>query len=210
MISIIDYGVGNIFNIKKCLSSIGEKFIVTNSEIKINDSKIILLPGVGSFGYASKMLRKNDLDIVIKKNVKKGKLLIGTCVGMQLLVNKSYEKGVHTGLGLINGHVEHLKNLYNKKNHIKYPCIGYSKLNYVNNNLKIKNETNNKFFYFVHSYYVNTNKRFIIAKNKYFEKEYPAIIKKDNIIGLQFHFEISGGSGQKLISKVINYSKKIT
>lgn len=210
MISIVDYGVGNIFSIKKCLSKIGEKFIVTNSEIEINDSKIILLPGVGSFGYASKMLRKNNLDEVIKNNVKKGKLLIGTCVGMQLLMNKSYEKGVHTGLGLINGHVEHLKNLYNKNDKVKYPCIGYSKLNFIDNNLKIKNETNNKFFYFVHSYYVNTNKKYLVAKNKYFEKEYPAIIKKDNVIGLQFHFEISGGSGQKLISKIINHSKKIT
>lgn len=208
MISIIDYGVGNIFNIKKCLNNIGEKFIVTNSERIINDSNIILLPGVGSFGYASKMLRKTNLDKIIKKNVKKGKFLIGTCVGMQLLMDQSYEKGIHTGLGLISGQVEHLKNLYSKKNEAKYPCIGYSKLNFVKNNLKIKNETNNKCFYFVHSYYVNTNKKFIIANNKYYDKEYPAIIQKDNIIGLQFHFEISGNSGQKLISKIINYSKK--
>jgi len=206
MISILDYGVGNIFSIIKCLNNIGEKFIVTNSEIRINDSKIILLPGVGSFGYASKMLKKNNLDKVIKKNVKKGKLLIGTCVGMQLLMNKSYEKGVHNGLGLINGHVEHLKNLYDNKNQVKFPCIGYSKLNFVENNLRIKNEINNKFFYFVHSYYVITNKKNIVAKNKYFDKEYPAIIQKDNVIGLQFHFEISGNPGQKLISKIINYS----
>ena len=204
MISIIDYGVGNIFSIEKCLKNIGEKFIVTNSEIRINDSKIILLPGVGSFGYASKMLRKNNLDKVIKKNAKKGKLIIGTCVGMQLLMNRSYEKGIHNGLGLINGHVEHLKNLYHKKNQVKFPCIGYSKLNFVENSLRIKKETNNKFFYFVHSYYVNTNKKNIVATNKYFDKEYPAIIQKNNVIGLQFHFEISGNSGQKLISKIIN------
>lgn len=208
MISIVDYGVGNIFNIQKCLSNIGEKFIITNSESVINNSNIILLPGVGSFGYASKKLKEKNLDTILKNNVNKGKFLIGTCLGMQLLLNKSSENGLHTGLGLINGHVEHLKNLYINKNQIKFPCIGYSKLNLVNNDLKIKNTINNKYFYFVHSYYANIKKKFIVANNKYFNKEYPAIIRKDNVIGLQFHFEMSGVSGQNLISKILKYARK--
>jgi len=125
-------------------------------------------------------------------------------------MNKSYEKGVHKGLGLIEGHVEHLENLFKKNIEAKYPLIGYSKLSHINKKVNLKKELNNRHFYFVHSFYANViNKSNIIANNKYFNKEYPAVIQKDNILGMQFHFEISGKAGQDLMKKIIKLSKKI-
>ena len=203
MIVIVDYGIGNIFNILKCLKSLNKKIIVSNNEKEILNSNFLILPGVGSFGYAAAKLKKSNLDKTIIEYVNKGKFLLGTCVGMQLLMTKSYEDGVHDGLNLIPGNVNHLKILNKKNLKIKYPHIGWSKINILNKKISSKLKIQDKDFYFVHSYYSQpTDKKDIVGFTDYSNMQFPSIIKKENVIGFQFHFEISGKNGLTLIDNL--------
>jgi glutamine amidotransferase len=202
MIVILDYGVGNLYNIKKVLQFTQKKIIISNNIKKILKADLLILPGVGSFEFAIKNLKKKKLENAVIKYVKTGKPVLATCVGMQILMTKSYENGIFKGLNLIKGKVKNIRNLSKK---IKLPIIGWHKIiPNTASNIYQKLNLKNKYFYFVHSYYVEPDeKKYIIAYYSNGIIKYPAIVKKDNIIGFQFHFEISGDSGKKLIKELI-------
>jgi imidazole glycerol-phosphate synthase subunit HisH len=203
MIAIIDYGCGNILSLKRALDEIGLNNKVTSSKEEIQKSSCIILPGVGAFENAITLLKKKNLLDFIKKNVNQNKKpLIGICLGMQILFDKSYEMGEHIGLGLIDGEITKIKSdKLNAK--IKVPHISWSKIFFnINDKFckRIFSELNERSFYFIHSYFaIPKKKENIIAYCKYYDNEIPAIVKKNNVIGFQFHPEKSGKNGLRLL-----------
>ena len=128
MIAIIDYGVGNLFSLSASFKAIGEETVITGDKGVIESADKLVLPGVGAFEDAIKKLKETGLNTVIKEQVKSGKPLLGICLGMQMLFNKSYEYGEHEGLGLIDGEVVPMDSTIPKS--LKIPHIGWNALHF--------------------------------------------------------------------------------
>lgn len=193
MISIIDYGMGNLRSVEKALQSLGFETIITSSEKEIKNSKGIILPGVGAFPKAMENLKKNNLDEILKEEVKSGKPLIGICLGMQLLFDSSDEVTFTKGLGFIEGHV--------KKFEIseKIPHMGWNDLKFNIPTPMLKDIKEGEFVYFVHSFYADMKDKNLNAYTEY-EIKVPAVVSNENVIGFQFHPEKSGNVGLRMLS----------
>jgi len=194
MICIIDYGVGNLFSLKSSFNAIGAETIVSGDEKVIRKADKLVLPGVGAFGDASKKLFETGLDKVIKQQVEKGVPLLGVCLGMQMLFEKSLEYGEHKGLGLIKGRVEKI----DLPKEYKIPHIGWNALHFVKNSPLLKYVKNNDCVYFVHSYCAVDLNDSLIATTEY-GKEITAIVGQGNVYGCQFHPEKSGNVGLNIL-----------
>lgn len=199
MTAIIDYGVGNLFSLVSSLKMLGEEAVVTNDEKIIENADRIILPGVGAFGDAAEKLKIGGLDEIIKKQAKSGKPLLGICLGMQLLFEKSYEYGEHEGLALIKGSVMPLEGKIDSS--LKIPHIGWNELHFpkskpVSPLFKYINEGD--FAYFVHSYYAANCDENVIATTDY-SVEITAAAANNNTFGTQFHPEKSGEVGLKIL-----------
>ena len=193
MIAIIDYGIGNLFSLKSSFSRIGEQAVVTSDESVIKKADRIILPGVGAFEDAARKLRESGLDKVVLSEVQGGKALMGICLGMQMLFDKSYEYGEHKGLGLIKGEVVAMSG--NIPSELKIPHMGWNKLDFVGEKdelFKFVNEGD--FVYFVHSYYATGCDEALIATAEY-GKPITAAVRQGNVWGCQFHPEKSGKVG---------------
>ncbi len=197
MIAVIDYGVGNLFSLKSSLDYIGLENIFTNSENEIRKADALILPGVGAFRDAIDILNKTGLGTIIKEEAEKGKKILGICLGMQLLFDKSYEYGEYEGLGLINGNIVSIKdNLKNKK--LKVPHMGWNGLEFLREDKILKYINEGEYVYYVHSYYAENCNDSVIACSDY-ELKIPGIVKNDNIYGIQFHPEKSGKTGLNIL-----------
>ena len=197
MIAIIDYGVGNLFSLKSSLSSIGAEVIVTGDRDKIEKAEKIILPGVGAFEDAAKKLKESGLSEIVINEAKKGKPILGICLGMQLLFEKSFEFGKHEGLGLIKGEIRPIEEVIPKE--YKIPHIGWNSLKFSaekSNLFKYINDGD--FVYFVHSYYGTKCEKSVIATAEY-GAELTAAVQKDNVYGCQFHPEKSGDVGLNIL-----------
>ena len=204
MILILDYEVGNLLSIQRAFKFFDVEIKISNSTKDINNSSHLVLPGVGSFDFAMKNIKKKNLQEKINNYASSGRPILGTCLGMQLLLNSSEEFGEFKGLGLIKGKVRTLKNLINNQNPIKLPNIGWQKLKFDNNNKFLLDIDSKDEFYHVHSYYCEVeNNSEILSFGKFENNFFPNIICKKNIFGVQFHPEKSGKSGLKLIENFI-------
>ena len=197
MIAIIDYGIGNLFSLQSSFAKIGEQAVVTADEAIIAKSDRIILPGVGAFEDAAKKLRAGGLDKVLISEVQKGKHLMGICLGMQMLFERSYEYGVHEGLGLIKGEVKSLDGAISKE--LKIPHMGWNKLNFVGDKDELfKYLGDDDFVYFVHSYYGANCNDALIATAEY-GIDITAAVRTGNVCGCQFHPEKSGKVGLAIL-----------
>lgn len=196
MIAIIDYGVGNLFSLSSSLRAIGYDAVVTGDPEIIKKADKLILPGVGAFADAIAKLRSTGLDREIVSEVTKGKKLLGICLGMQMLFDKSYEYGTHTGLGLIRGEVIPMEGTID--NTLKIPHIGWNSLDFQKNTPLFKYIQDGDFVYFVHSYYADNCQSAVIATTQY-GKPLTAAVAQDNIFGCQFHPEKSGDVGLKIL-----------
>ena len=197
MTAIIDYGVGNLFSLKSSFAAIGEDAIVTSDIDIIEKADRIILPGVGAFEDAIAKLRSGGLDVVLKEQAEKGKLLMGICLGMQLLFDKSYEYGEHLGLGLIKGEVRPFKGVI--RDELKIPHMGWNPLNIKKSDHPLLKYTNEgDCVYFVHSYYAADCDEAVIATSEY-DIDVTAAVAKGNVYGCQFHPEKSGEVGLKIL-----------
>ena len=197
MIAIIDYGVGNLFSLKSSFSYIGADVVVTNDKNVIHSADRIVLPGVGAFGDAAKKLEDTGLKDVLLDEAKGGKALLGICLGMQLLFEKSYEYGIHDGLGLIKGEVVPIENVISKD--YKIPHICWNSLYFKGKKSRIfKYIKEGDFVYFVHSYYGANCDEFITSYTKY-GADITASVENGNIFGCQFHPEKSGDVGLNIL-----------
>lgn len=197
MIAIVDYGVGNLFSLKSSLSMIGADAIVTGSADDLRAADKIILPGVGAFEDAEKKLRATGLDEVVIEQARAGKPLLGICLGMQMLFDRSFEYGEHKGLGLISGDVIDMRPKIPPA--LKVPHIGWNAL--------ILKQPNHPLFrytkegdcvYFVHSFYGANCEKDTLATAEY-GAELTAAVGSGNVVGCQFHPEKSGSVGLNIL-----------
>ena len=196
MIAIIDYGIGNLFSVVSSFKYIGAEAVVTSDPEAIKKADRILLPGVGAFEDAAKKLRETGLDKVILDEAKAGKPILGICLGMQMLFEKSYEYGEHKGLSLLNGSVVPMQGAIDEK--LQIPHIGYNALIFKKSHPLLKYIKEGDFVYFVHSYYAVDCEDSLVAYAEY-DKDITAIVAKDNVMGCQFHPEKSGEVGLNIL-----------
>ena len=197
MIAVVDYGVGNLFSLSSSLAAIGADVIITGDADVIRAADKILLPGVGAFEDAIAKLRASGLDKVVCEEAKNGKPLLGICLGMQLLFEKSYEFGEFEGLGLIEGAVRPIADVIPKD--YKIPHIGWNALHLVGEKSPIFRYLNEgDHVYFVHSYYAADCEKNVIGTSEY-GAELTAAVQKNNIFGCQFHPEKSGAVGLSIL-----------
>ncbi len=196
MIAIIDYGVGNLFSLQSSLRYIGAEVEVTADAEKIRKADKLILPGVGAFADAAAKLRATGLDKVIKEEAANGKELMGICLGMQLLFEKSYEYGEHEGLGLLKGKVIPMENTIPPQ--LKIPHIGWNSLQFQKESPLLRYIKEKDFVYFVHSYYAVDCEDSLLATTNY-GKEITAAVELENIKGCQFHPEKSGQVGLNIL-----------
>ncbi|MGM0603478.1 MAG: imidazole glycerol phosphate synthase subunit HisH [Bacillota bacterium] len=194
MIAIIDYGAGNLNSIQKALEYVGKKTVIIDNGNKENVNKFdgLVLPGVGAFPGAMGRLEKNNFLPFIKKFVDSGKPFLGICLGMQLLFEWGYEDKKTPGLGLLRGDVVKISSDY------KIPHMGWNQLKILKDDSLFAGLPDNPHFYFVHSYQLSeiTNNTAAVVK---YGVDIPAVVKKDNIIGMQFHPEKSGNNGIQML-----------
>ena len=200
MIAVIDYGLGNLFSLQSSFDFVGLETKLTRDKNEIKNAKAIILPGVGAFRDAISNLEKYDLKNLLIKEAKNGKSLLGICLGMQMLFEKSYEYGEYNGLGLISGEIVEIKKYIDDKN-LKIPHMGWNNLeinkNYKNDKI-LNNIKENDYVYYVHSYFAKTDMKNIIAFSEY-GTTIPGIVRNKNIYGMQFHPEKSGEVGLQLL-----------
>ena len=198
MIAIIDYGVGNLFSLVSSLRSVGADAVVTGDPAVIRSADRLILPGVGAFGDAADKLAATGLDDLIREEVGRGKELLGICLGMQLLFEKSSEYGVHRGLGLLTGEVVPFEGMIAPE--LKIPEIGWNALRFVQPDCRLfRGIREGDFVYFVHSYHAVGCADSLAATTEY-GITVTAVVAKDNVFGCQFHPEKSGKVGQAILS----------
>ncbi len=197
MVAILDYGVGNLFSLQSSFSAIGAEVVVTGDEDILRSADRIILPGVGAFEDAANKLRATGLDKVLIDEAAKGKPIMGICLGMQMLFDKSFEYGEHKGLGLIKGEVRPIADVISKD--LKIPHIGWNALHFGESKHPIfKYIKEGDFAYFVHSYYGANCNDAVIATAEY-GAELTAAVADKNVCGCQFHPEKSGEVGLNIL-----------
>ncbi len=197
MIAIIDYGLGNLFSLSGSLAHLGIASTVTRDPAEIGAAERVILPGVGAFGDAMEKLKTQALIPVIDQQVQAGKPLLGICLGMQLLFERGYEYGEHTGLGYLGGGIYPLTPDIPKT--LKVPHIGWNSLRYVKpDDPFLTNIREGDYVYYVHSFYAKGCEDSLIAGSEY-GVFVPGIVHRGNVYGTQFHPEKSGNVGLALL-----------
>jgi imidazole glycerol-phosphate synthase subunit HisH len=192
MIGIIDYGAGNLFSLKNALDFLGLKNIITSSAEEIRNADRLILPGVGAFPDAMRMLERSGLTETIVEEAEK-KPLLGICLGMQMLFDYGYEFEKIKGLALISGEVNRIA-----APGLKVPHMGWSDVKIENECELSKGIKEGDLFYFVHSYKAVTQKQYISLYSEYGET-IPGLVYRNNVYGTQFHPEKSGEIGLKIL-----------
>ncbi len=196
MIAVVDYGVGNLFSLASSLSAIGAESIITGDADVIRSAEKIILPGVGAFADARRSLRECGLDSVVIEEARRGKKILGICLGMQMLFEKSLEYGEHEGLGLLAGKVVAMEGRLPAE--MKIPHIGWNALKIKKAHPIFKYVKENDYVYFVHSYYAEDCESSLLATSEY-GREITAAVALDNVTGTQFHPEKSGEVGLSIL-----------
>ncbi len=196
MIAVIDYGVGNLFSLVSSLRAVGAEAEVTSDPAVIRSAEKLILPGVGAFADAAAKLRQSGLHELIREEAAGGKELLGICLGMQLLFEKSEEYGEHEGLGLLHGRVVPMEGVIPPA--LKIPQIGWNQLHFVRQHRLLRYIRENDCVYFVHSYYAADCADSLVATTEY-GAELTAMVARDNVMGCQFHPEKSGNVGLRIL-----------
>lgn len=208
-IVIVDYGLGNIFSIKRAISSLGLASSITDDQRQISEADRIILPGVGAFGDGMKCLREKGLDKTLIECAGSGKMIFGICLGMQLLMTASEELGFHHGLGLIPGKVTRLPEPAAGGPRYKIPHIGWNRVFPKKadgwGGTILSRIAPGDFFYFAHSYRaVPEDGSRALAVTEYAGIEFCSAIEKDNVSGCQFHPELSGEAGLRIYREFLS------
>ena len=196
MVGIIDYGVGNLFSLRSSFKAIGVDAFVSGEAVELAQADRLVLPGVGAFEDAANKLRSSGLDIFVREQAAAGKPLLGICLGMQMLFEKSFEYGEHTGLGLLKGQVISMEGKISSD--LKIPHMGWNKLEVKRG--KLLKEVDGQYVYFVHSFYASDCEDSLSAVTGY-GAVITAAVEQGNIYGCQFHPEKSGSVGLSILQK---------
>ena len=196
MIAIVDYGVGNLFSLKSSFGAIGAEAVVTADKEVLEQADHIVLPGVGAFGDAAQKLRESGMARSVLEQAQKGKPLLGICLGMQLLFEKSYEYGEHEGLGLLKGRIRPIAEVI--PHDLKIPHMGWNRQHLRGEHPLFSCIKEGDYVYFVHSYYAADCDDSVIATADY-GAPLTAAAAKGNVYGCQFHPEKSGDVGLNIL-----------
>ncbi|HKL94374.1 MAG TPA: imidazole glycerol phosphate synthase subunit HisH [Clostridia bacterium] len=196
MIAIIDYGVGNLFSLSSSLNCLNIENKITKDAGEILSSDRVILPGVGAFKDAIDKLKESGLDKVLHQFAATKKPILGICLGMQLLFERSFEYGNHIGLGLIKGVVAPLEK--DIKSGLKVPQMGWNEIDIIRQNKLFKYTKQHDYLYFVHSYYAKECEESVIATTEY-SIPITAAVASNNVFGTQFHPEKSGDAGLNIL-----------
>ena len=196
MIAIVDYGVGNLFSLRSSFAAIGLEVTVTAEPDVLRSADKLVLPGVGAFGDAADKLRQTGLDRLLREEAQRGKPLLGICLGMQLLFERSLEHGEHEGLGLLQGTVRPISERIPPE--LKIPQIGWNALHFVKCSPLFASVKEGDYVYFVHSYAAEDCADSLLAVTEY-GAELTAAVGRGNIYGCQFHPEKSGQVGLNIL-----------
>jgi len=198
-IGIVDYNMGNLASVANAFKKIGAKAeIVKDADLLKNYDKLIF-PGVGAFGDAVKHLKETNLDEAMREFIKSGKYVLGVCLGMQLLFERSEEFGNYEGLGIIEGEV--VKFDKDKMQNHKIPHMGWNKM-FFKRDVSLFEGLENPYLYFVHSFHVVCDEKYVIGKTIY-GYEFVSAVNKDNVFGFQPHPEKSHNAGLKILENFI-------
>lgn len=197
MIAIVDYGVGNLFSLSSSLKALGLEAEVTKSPEDLVRADRIILPGVGAFADARKKLDDTGLVPVLLAESKK-KPLLGICLGMQLLFDRSFEYGEHPGLGLIPGEVADLRDDLSDKT-LKVPHMGWNGLKILRDDPLFQYVRDGEYVYYVHSFYARGCGGSTLAVSDYGNVAVTGAVRRGNVWGTQFHPEKSGDTGLRLL-----------
>nr|WP_325194902.1 imidazole glycerol phosphate synthase subunit HisH [uncultured Oscillibacter sp.] len=197
MIAIVDYGVGNLFSLSSSLKALGLETEITRDADKLRAADRIILPGVGAFGDARAKLDATGLVPVIQAEAQK-KPLLGICLGMQLLFDRSFEYGEHPGLGLVPGQVVDLHGELEDKT-LKVPHMGWNSLQIVRDDPLFKYFEDGEYVYYVHSFYARDCGASTLGTSRYGNVAVTGAVRCGNVYGTQFHPEKSGDAGLRLL-----------
>lgn len=198
MIGIIDYGVGNLKNVKTAVSKAGYDCIISSREEELKTCAGLILPGVGAFGDSVDMLNQSGLRNFVDQWAADNKFMLGICVGMQLMFERSYEMGVHEGLGYLSGEVVPFEKPR------KVPHMGWNQLEIIKDDPIVKDLKSGDYVYFVHSYYCTPKEEDLVAYTEYGVKA-AAVVHKGNIFGTQFHPEKSAQVGAVILKNYLEH-----
>ena len=196
MLAIVDYGVGNLYSLASSLKCIGAEHVIAARPEQLRSASHIILPGVGAFADAARKLRQSGMRDALLEEVRSGKPLLGICLGMQMLCEKSYEYGEHEGLGLIPGRVCPLAD--DIAPGLKVPHIGWNRLDIVRDDPLFRYFENGRHVYYVHSFYAKNCAEFTLAASDY-SIPVTGVVRNGNVYGAQFHPEKSGEAGLNLL-----------
>lgn len=192
-IAIIDYGVGNLRSVEKAFTSQGIEAVVTNDEKILRAADKLVLPGVGAFKACMDGLKARGFDELVLDAAGAGKPIIGLCVGLQMMFEEGHEFGVHKGLGLMPGRVVRFPEK------LRVPHIGWNQVEFKRDHKVFNELPSQTFFYFVHSFYVESSDQACVLGETDYGMRYASICGRDNIVGVQFHPEKSQTAGLKLL-----------
>lgn len=196
MIAIIDYGVGNLFSLRSSFAAIGQEAEVVSDPAELKKGDRLILPGVGAFEDAAEKLRRTGMDRAIREEAGRGKPLLGICLGMQLLFERSFEYGEHEGLGLLKGEIRPISERIPEG--LKIPQMGWNALKILRQSSLLRNTREGEHVYFVHSYSAVRCEDSLLAVTEY-GADLTACVGKDNVFGCQFHPEKSGEVGLRIL-----------
>ena len=197
MIAIVDYGVGNLFSLSSSLKALGLKTEITRDAEALRAADRIILPGVGAFGDAKAKLDATGLVPVLRAEAEK-KPLLGICLGMQLLFDRSFEYGEHPGLGLVPGQVVDLHGDLADKT-LKVPHMGWNSLRIVKDDPLFRYFNDGEYVYYVHSFYAKDCAESTLGTSQYGNVAVTGVVRSGNVYGTQFHPEKSGDAGLRLL-----------
>ena len=197
MIAIVDYGVGNLFSLLSSLRALDLEAEVTGDAGRLRAADRIILPGVGAFGDARAKLDATGLVPVIQEEAEK-KPLLGICLGMQLLFDRSFEYGEHPGLGLVPGQVADLRQDLTDRA-LKVPHMGWNSLRILRDDPLFRYVEDGEYVYYVHSYYARDCRPSTLAVSRYGDVDVTGVVRRGNVWGTQFHPEKSGDTGLRLL-----------
>ncbi|MFT0801461.1 imidazole glycerol phosphate synthase subunit HisH [Bacillus swezeyi] len=200
MIGVMDYGMGNLYSVSKALERIGAPYFVSDRIGELQKAHSYILPGVGAFRDAMEILDKTGLKTFIQDAVSEGKLLLGICLGMQLLFEESEEQGATEGLALLKGKVTKLEGRDPLGNRLKVPHMGWNRLT-IHRDSPLLKETGEGYAYFVHSYYVSGMDEEALLASADYGVRVPAVVGLDNVYGAQFHPEKSSTVGMSILKQ---------
>ncbi len=216
-IAILDYGMGNLFSVLNACEKFGMEGKITSSREDVQNADAVILPGVGAFGDAMETLEKRGLTGLLKEVATSGKLLVGICLGMQILMTESFEFGHHLGLGLIRGKVVRFEKPVGPAGHIlKVPEVQWNQIRIRAHNggdpwseTMLAGVKEGEYMYFVHSYYcIPEDPDLVLSLSRYGNIDYCSTIGKGNVFACQYHPERSGPAGLKIYENLASVLKK--